>query len=81
MAQAMQNGLDGVPGATLLMIPTSVDVLPDGHECGDAYAAELGGATLKLLHTVLGPRRHAVAVAETEEVEVPPGLKAGPVVS
>lgn len=77
----MQAGLDAVPGATLLMIPTAVDVLPDGHEAGDAYALELGGASLKLLHAALGPRRHAVAACETEEAAVPAHLKVGPVVS
>ena len=48
MVKGLQEG-----SGRLLMIPTMVDLLPDGHETGEYWAVDFGGAVLHLLYTKL----------------------------
>ena len=82
MADQMAAGLaaDAPAPSSLLMLPTSVDILPDGHEAGEVFALEFGGSgTLRLLFARLSPtRRGETDTLDVEEVRLDPALKAVP---
>lgn len=42
------------------MLPTMVDVLPQGQEHGEYYSIDSGGTNIRLLYTRLGKEKHTV---------------------
>lgn len=58
----MRAGLAEDGGSTLPMIPTLVDILPDGHEHGKFFSIDLGGTNLRCAYVKL-PRDHAEVVS------------------
>ncbi|BDA45066.1 Hexokinase-1 [Coccomyxa sp. Obi] len=81
LAEAFQNeleaGLDHK--SSLLMIPTMVDMLPQGHECGEYYAIDLGGTNLRVLYTRLGKGAKEVEAEAIESSPIPPEMQSCPV--
>ena len=49
------------------MLPTMVDVLPQGQEHGEYYSIDFGGTNLRLLYTRLGKERQAVVSFLTQD--------------
>jgi hexokinase len=56
----LELGLREKQRSSLLMLPTMVDVLPQGQETGEYYSIDFGGTNLRLLYTRLGAAKHAV---------------------
>jgi hexokinase len=63
----MRAGLAEDGGSTLPMIPTLVDILPDGHEHGKFFSIDLGGTNLRCAYVKL-PRDHAEVVSSLESL-------------
>lgn len=59
----LELGLREKQRSSLLMIPTMVDVLPQGQESGEYYSIDFGGTNLRLLYARLGADKHAVVGA------------------
>lgn len=57
----MRAGLAEDGGSSLPMIPTLVDILPDGHEHGKFFSIDLGGTNLRCAYVKL-PRDKAEVV-------------------
>ena len=81
MAAGLAAGGPGAAASSCLMLPTRVDLLPDGHERGEYFALELGGTgTLRLLFARLSEtRRGETDALDLEEVRLDPALKSAPV--
>eukprot|EP00208_Stichococcus_sp_RCC1054_P000886 CAMPEP_0206137798 /NCGR_PEP_ID=MMETSP1473-20131121/2852_1 /ASSEMBLY_ACC=CAM_ASM_001109 /TAXON_ID=1461547 /ORGANISM="Stichococcus sp, Strain RCC1054" /LENGTH=496 /DNA_ID=CAMNT_0053531037 /DNA_START=413 /DNA_END=1903 /DNA_ORIENTATION=- len=76
--QQMHAGLAAEGGSSLPMIPTHVDILPDGHEHGKFFSIDLGGTNLRVMYVKL-PRGHGkVDVVEYEENPIPDRLRHAP---
>eukprot|EP00884_Botryococcus_braunii_P000685 jgi/Botrbrau1/10617/Bobra.154_1s0007.2 len=71
----MDKGLDTEGPSNLLMIPTMVDTLPDGHEEGEFFGIDFGGSILRVLYTKLSSRRHEVEKVRYEDIEIPDAWK------
>lgn len=61
-AAQMRAGLAEDGGSSLPMIPTLVDILPDGHEHGKFFSIDLGGTNLRCAYIKL-PRDKADVVS------------------
>lgn len=73
--QQMHDGLATENGSSLPMIPTLVDILPEGHEHGKFFSIDLGGTNLRVMYVKL-PRVHGkVDVVEYEENPIPEHLR------
>jgi glucose-6-phosphate 1-dehydrogenase len=72
----MTAGLAGAP-SSLKMIPSFVTALPTGSEGGSAWAIDLGGSNLRVLHVGLTPGAPPRVLTE-HKVTVPPAVQAGP---
>ncbi|CAM6098379.1 unnamed protein product [Calypogeia fissa] len=67
----MHAGLASDGGSRLKMLPTFVDVLPNGDERGLYYALDLGGTNFRVLRVQLGGKEGRVIKQEYEEVAIP----------
>lgn len=56
----LELGLREKQRSSLLMLPTMVDVLPQGQEHGEYYSIDSGGTNIRLLYTRLGKEKHTV---------------------
>ena len=56
----LELGLAEKQRSSLLMLPTMVDVLPQGQEHGEYYSIDSGGTNIRLLYTRLGKEKHTV---------------------
>ncbi|KAK9908508.1 hypothetical protein WJX75_008860 [Coccomyxa subellipsoidea] len=81
LAKAFQDELEAglEQKSSLLMIPTMVDMLPQGHESGDYYAIDLGGTNLRVLYTRLGKGPKEVEAEAIELSPIPPEMQSCPV--
>lgn len=77
MALEMQAALDQPGGSQLMMLPTFIEKLPNGHEEGLFYALDLGGANFRVLRCLLGGPAARVVKQEYEEVPIPRHLMLG----
>lgn len=71
----MHAGLATENGSSLPMIPTLVDVLPDGHEHGKFFSIDLGGTNLRVMYVKLPREYGKVDVVEYEENLIPEHLR------
>ncbi|KAK9811576.1 hypothetical protein WJX72_006374 [[Myrmecia] bisecta] len=67
----VQAGLRRDGHSSLLMLPTMVDILPDGHETGEFYAINFGGTNLRVLFTKLAKDKKQVELVEECTAEIP----------
>ncbi|BBN14847.1 hexokinase [Marchantia polymorpha subsp. ruderalis] len=72
----MHAGLASDGGSRLKMLPSFVDVLPNGDEKGLYYALDLGGTNFRVLRVQLGGKEGRVIKQEYEEVSIPHRLMA-----
>ncbi|CAK0784341.1 hypothetical protein CVIRNUC_007545 [Coccomyxa viridis] len=81
IADAFQSELEKglADESSLLMIPTMVDILPQGHESGEYYAIDLGGTNLRVLYVRLGAQPKSVEAEAIHSSQVPPELQSAPV--
>lgn len=81
IAEAFQRELEKglADESSLLMIPTMVDILPQGHESGEYYAIDLGGTNLRVLYARLGSEPKTVEAEAVQSSQVPPELQSAPV--
>lgn len=66
----MEMGLQGKENG-LMMLPSYVDIIPNGHEEGEYYAVDLGGTNLRVLWVRLASERGAVADTEVQDWAIP----------
>ncbi|KAK9805420.1 hypothetical protein WJX73_003720 [Symbiochloris irregularis] len=69
----LRNGLR--EDSSLLMIPTMVDLLPDGHQSGEYFAIDFGGTTLRLLYTQLSAEPKSVDAYEVQQEAIPDRMR------
>lgn len=68
--EQMNLGLQGKENG-LMMLPSYVDVMPNGNEEGEYYAVDLGGTNLRVLWVRLGAERGAVADTDVQDWPIP----------
>ncbi|KAK9825122.1 hypothetical protein WJX81_000028 [Elliptochloris bilobata] len=77
--EQLELGLREKQRSSLLMLPTMVDVLPQGQERGEYYSIDSGGKNIRLLYTRLGKDKHTVEEEKVEVSRVPVELHKVPV--
>lgn len=71
MVDQMEKGLEGAPGG-LMMLPSFVDVLPNGTEQGEYYAIDLGGTNLRVMWVKLSAQPGIIDDEDIQEWPIPP---------
>lgn len=68
--EQMSSGLEA-KDAGLMMLPSFVDVFPSGKECGEYFAIDLGGTSLKVVWVRLGTGPGEIAEESVREWPIP----------
>ncbi|KAK9823412.1 hypothetical protein WJX72_002562 [[Myrmecia] bisecta] len=73
IVRQMQAGLSGKK-SSLLMIPSMVDILPTGKECGEFFAIDIGGTNFRTVYMALSEEHGKVAEVTMKQYEIPEEL-------
>lgn len=70
LIEQIKLGLEGSK-SQLMMLPSYVDILPNGHESGDYYAIDIGGTNVRVMHVCLGQEEGSIESCTVKEWPIP----------